>query len=139
MLQATHNRLLGLLPILLTVALKAYTPFFIKMGAIQLSDFSLLGLLQNPWYLGALAAFAGRVLAWQWTLARFPLSFAYPFNGIHFITVLCLGVFVFDEALSSQQVAGAALILAGLVLMATTRPRPAHQPPPTHDAAHDKL
>lgn len=76
----------------------------------------LLKLLFNPWVIsGFLAAFLA-ALSWMLAMARFDLSYAYPFMSLAFVLVLMLSGVIFGEAVTLPKVVGLALIVGGIVL-----------------------
>jgi drug/metabolite transporter (DMT)-like permease len=76
------------------------------------------GLLQNGYFLLALAAYFILALLWVWVLSFTPLSRAYPFVALAFVLTPVLGGLLFGEALSVRLLAGIAAILCGLLLVA---------------------
>jgi drug/metabolite transporter (DMT)-like permease len=77
-----------------------------------------LGLLQNGYFLLALAVYLILALLWVWILSFTPLSRAYPFVAFAFVLTPLLGGLMFGEALSVRLLAGIAAILLGLLLVA---------------------
>jgi drug/metabolite transporter (DMT)-like permease len=76
------------------------------------------GLLQNGYFLLALATYLILALLWMWVLSFTPLSRAYPFVALAFVLTPVLGGLLFGEALSVRLLAGIAAILCGLLLVA---------------------
>lgn len=76
----------------------------------------------SPWVLGGLAVFAGSAVAWLATLSRVPLSVAYPFNALGYIGILLASVFVLHERATAGTWAGSALVVSGLIMVATSQP-----------------
>ena len=77
-----------------------------------------LGLLQDGYFLVALAVYLILALVWVWILSFTPLSRAYPFVAFAFVLTPVLGGLIFGEALSVRLFAGIAAILLGLLLVA---------------------
>jgi drug/metabolite transporter (DMT)-like permease len=75
-------------------------------------------LLQNGYFLLALATYLILALLWVWVLSFTPLSRAYPFVALAFVLTPVLGGLLFGEALSFRLLAGIAAILGGLLLVA---------------------
>jgi drug/metabolite transporter (DMT)-like permease len=69
-------------------------------------------------FLSALVLYFALSLLWVWILSFTPLSRAYPFVALAFAITPVLGGLLFAEQLSVRLVAGIAVILAGLVLVA---------------------
>jgi drug/metabolite transporter (DMT)-like permease len=76
----------------------------------------LLDLLVNPWVVACLAAGFIAALSWFVALSSLPLSRAYPFVAGSFALVLVLSAIVFDERMTGPKIAGACLIVAGLII-----------------------
>lgn len=74
-------------------------------------------LLLNPWVISAFAAAFGASLFWMAAISRLPISKAYPFMALNFVFVMALAVFLFNESLSQQKVAGTALIVLGVLVL----------------------
>jgi drug/metabolite transporter (DMT)-like permease len=62
--------------------------------------------------LGAVVA----AFAWIAAISKLELSRAYPFVSASFVFVLILSAVIFDESLTFFKVAGATLIVAGLII-----------------------
>ena len=77
-----------------------------------------MALLQNGYFLGALTLYFALSLLWVWILSFTPLSRAYPFVALAFAVTPILGGLLFAEQLSVRLIAGIAVIMAGLVLIA---------------------
>jgi multidrug transporter EmrE-like cation transporter len=79
---------------------------------------SLLNLLQNWQFLAAVAIYFLLTIVWVWILRVVPLSRAYPFVALAFALAPLLGSFWFGEPLPVRLLAGLAIILCGLSLVA---------------------
>lgn len=79
----------------------------------------LLGLLVSPTFLLAILLYAALSAYWVWLLSFIPLSRAYPFVALAFVLTLASGVIIFSEPLSWRLVTGGALIVLGLLVIAT--------------------
>jgi drug/metabolite transporter (DMT)-like permease len=77
-----------------------------------------VALLQNSYFLAALAAYFVLAILWVWILSFTPLSRAYPFVALAFAITPILGGILFGEPLSLRLAAGIAVILCGLLLVA---------------------
>jgi drug/metabolite transporter (DMT)-like permease len=94
-----------------------------KLAALRLPQESsaadrALSLLQDGYFLVALAVYLILALVWVWILSFTPLSRAYPFVAFAFVLTPVLGGLMFGEALSVRLFAGIAVILLGLLLVA---------------------
>lgn len=75
-------------------------------------------LLLNPWVLSGIAAtfFAG--VSWMLALTKFQLSYAYPFTSLVYMLVLASGVVFFRDAMSAGRLAGTAVVMLGVLMIA---------------------
>lgn len=74
-------------------------------------------LLQNGFFLAALALYFALSVVWVWILGFTPLSRAYPFVALAFAVTPLLGALLFAEPLSARLVGGIVVILFGLILV----------------------
>jgi drug/metabolite transporter (DMT)-like permease len=89
--------------------------------AAQQSDSLLhtaLALARNPYFLAGLATYALGFSAWLVVLARARYSSANLYFSLHYVLMLGIAVVVFKEQLTLTRCAGAALIVAGVALVA---------------------
>jgi multidrug transporter EmrE-like cation transporter len=73
-----------------------------------------LGLLNNLYFLSALALYAGFALLWVWILSFTPLSRAYPFVALAFALTPLLAGSLFGETISLRLITGLFFIICGL-------------------------
>lgn len=74
----------------------------------------------NVWIVAGLALYLAGTLLWIRALSGAPLTVVYPFSALTFVLVNLLAVAWLGERLSLQGLAGTALVLAGLFLLATS-------------------
>ena len=72
----------------------------------------------TPGVIVGLMLYGVGTLLWLTALGRVELSQAYPFVGIGFALTTLAGWWLFGEQLSAYRVAGIALIIGGIVLVA---------------------
>jgi multidrug transporter EmrE-like cation transporter len=111
--------------VLCTVLLTVYGQIVIKWrvleaGAlpeesVQKIDF-LARLILNPWILSGLAAALLASLTWMAAMTKLPLSHAYPFTTLAFVLVMVLSGLFFHEAITPLKMAGAALVVLGIIV-----------------------
>lgn len=102
----------------LSVACQLGAVILLKMFAQQDGEtYSLLRVLLHPYFWLALLCLAGQAFTWQLVLRRFPLSFAYPFNGLIYPGALLLGYLFFSEPVSAAKLLGVMLIIGGVWVM----------------------
>jgi drug/metabolite transporter (DMT)-like permease len=78
----------------------------------------LLSLVQNAYFLTAIALYVALTVLWVWILTFTPLSRAYPFVALAFAITPLLAGFVFGEAVTTRLMLGIGFILCGLLLVA---------------------
>jgi drug/metabolite transporter (DMT)-like permease len=76
----------------------------------------------SPWVIGGLAIFGVSAIAWLATLARVPLSVAYPFNALGYLVILISSVVVLDERVSVWTWVGSLLVITGLLVVVISAP-----------------
>ncbi|MET9804031.1 hypothetical protein [Streptomyces sp. NPDC006368] len=69
----------------------------------------------TPWVVLGLTVFAVSALAWMSTLARVPLSVAYPFNALGYLLIVLAGSTLLHERTSLWTWAGSLLVVIGLI------------------------
>jgi drug/metabolite transporter (DMT)-like permease len=74
----------------------------------------------NGWLVLALAIYGFTTLLWIWVLRHAPLYLAYPFMGLAFLIVPCLGWLFLDEPIKVNTILGGALILSGIAVASYT-------------------
>ncbi|MEA2948599.1 MAG: hypothetical protein QOI40_3929 [Alphaproteobacteria bacterium] len=79
----------------------------------------LLSIVLNSYFLGAMVLYGGLTILWVWVLTFTPLSRAYPFVALAFAITPLLGGLVFGEPIGLRLMLGIALILGGLLLVAS--------------------
>jgi len=77
-----------------------------------------MGILVTPTLLSALVVYALATLLWIFTLRQWPLTIAYAAQALTIVIVPAAGVAIFGETMSTLQYLGAAIILAGLAVLA---------------------
>jgi drug/metabolite transporter (DMT)-like permease len=76
----------------------------------------------SPWVLLGLVVFAVSAVAWLATLSRLPLSIAYPFNALGFVTILTASALILHEKTNIWTWIGTLAVVGGLVLVVLTKP-----------------
>jgi multidrug transporter EmrE-like cation transporter len=113
--------------ILLSVAITAAAQLVLKVGmtnpAVQrligqgLSP-RLIGVFFDPYVIGGLFLYFGAAMMWLFVLAKFEVSYAYPFVALGFVLTALAGWLLFDDAMSLARASGILLICVGVVLVA---------------------
>lgn len=119
-----------MVPIVASVALVVVAQVVLKIGASSLTaldraslkrPFSLAWrIVRIPGVVIGLALYAASSLLWIFVLARTPLSYAYPFLGLSYVGVAVVSVAFLKERFSALQWIGLALVVAGVIAVATS-------------------
>lgn len=113
--------------ILLSVAITAAAQLVLKVGMTsppvqRLIDqgFSprLIGIFLDPFVIGGLFLYFGAAMMWLFVLAKFEVSYAYPFVALGFVITALAGWLLFDDTMSTGRALGTLLICAGVILVA---------------------
>jgi drug/metabolite transporter (DMT)-like permease len=92
-----------------------------KMGVTGRSS---LAELVNPMIFLGFGAYAAGTMLWLYGLSKAPLYSVYPFTLLTFVLVGIMSVFVLGERPTPLVMAGAAVIVAGVVLVALGTEKP---------------
>jgi multidrug transporter EmrE-like cation transporter len=114
--------------ILLSVSLSGFAQVSFKLGVSSaaaraaMADGSvtstLLAFGQSPAVIIGLGMYGIGTLIWLNVLSRMDLSLAYPFVGLSFLITALLGYCFFHEPFHVGRIAGTALVVAGVILVA---------------------
>ncbi len=91
-----------------------------KQAALTVHAFSLWAVFTNPFYVMSIIFLAAQAVTWQIALRAYPLSFAYFVKSGIFVNILLLSHFVFHETVSTGNMLGAGLIIAGILVLTRT-------------------
>jgi len=109
------------------VLLNTFAQLLLKKGAdvVGRFDFSparvldaLLSYAVNPYVLGGLACYVVSVVVWLAALSRVEVSVAYPMLSLGFALNALLAWWLLGEAVTAQRLAGIAIIIVGVTLVA---------------------
>lgn len=84
-------------------------------GALEIA----MQVATSPLVIAGLACFGLSAIVWLFVLSRVPLSSAYPFVALGILVTVVAGSVLFAETVSLAKGAGVAMILAGILLVAT--------------------
>lgn len=70
------------------------------------------------WFIGAVVVMGVYAICWQQILQKIELSTAYMFKGMSIVFVMLLAYIFFDEAITWNNLLGAAIIILGIALYA---------------------
>lgn len=80
----------------------------------------LFKLALDPVVVGAVAMLVGAAVTWYFVVSRIPLSIAFAFAALSYPMVLAGAHFFLREAVSPTQILGNALIVIGILLVASS-------------------
>ena len=111
-----------------------------KLAALRTGEFAFtLGWLRTaalaPWIYLAIAGYLGAFVTWMTLLEHAPVGPAFAASHIDVVTVLVISVPLFGEHLAPARMAGAACIVAGILLLSRSEARPPLTSFPAADAA----
>lgn len=92
----------------------ACTSIFTKVASRQ----EMLSWPYLLWIASAIGVMGLYALLWQQVIARMPLSTAYMFKGTSLVFVLLISALLFGETITTSNLIGSAIIIAGIVLYA---------------------
>ncbi|MEE9455504.1 MAG: hypothetical protein V3V13_14155 [Paracoccaceae bacterium] len=114
------------LPIAVWIGL-ILTPVTISIGQILfklvsggIEEFSIATVARlalDPLFILAISIYAAATILWIFVLRAVPLSIAYSFMGITYMTVPVLSALFLNETLSLRSFIGAALIISGVLVV----------------------
>ena len=83
----------------------------------------LLRVFGAPWVYGAIIGYIGAFFTWMALLKRAPIGPAFAASHLEVVSVLILSAWLFGDALTPTRLAGAALIVAGIVCLGLAEDR----------------
>jgi uncharacterized membrane protein len=90
--------------------------FSSKTGANALAEGNRVGYLYVAFGYGFLAL---RGIVWLMLLRMMELSKAYPLQSVSYVLVIAMSFFIFNEQISTHQLIGCGLIIAGSLVVYT--------------------
>lgn len=114
----------ALLLALVSILLSSVGQLLLKQGLNSLQNPGLSALsflltaLTNLTVLSGLAAYGLGAIVWLLALRQSPLSLIYPLVSLSYVAVAAGSVLLLGEAMPPQRIAGLAVIILGVVLVA---------------------
>lgn len=130
---ASHTTLTTVLFIATSVCAGVAGQLALKHGMTLLGEQTLsaaafgsmiANMLTSPWVLLGLTCYVAGTFFWLMVLSRVDLSLAYPLLSTSYILVIATSWLLLGESVGILRVAGAATILAGVILVSRSRSRP---------------
>lgn len=109
------NKVAGLIVFVLLVA-SGQVLFKLSSKSVAEKGFSVIGLLQNPYLVAAVAIYGFCTLYWVWLLKDVELSRAYPFVSLTFVVVPLMSYFFLGERVGANNFISSLLIVAGVIV-----------------------
>ncbi len=103
--------------IFLSLSFQATAVVLGKTAALRMGSPTPGAFLANPWYFGALACLVLQAFFWQLVLREVQLFVAYLVTSLNYFLVLVASRVFFLERVTSLNVIGAAIIVAGVYLV----------------------
>ncbi len=107
---------LAVFAVTLAVGQALFKKVGLAMRGLPLGD-GLLAVARAPAFYGALTLYGFATLLWIWILSRVPLSQAYPWAAVGMVIVPLLGWYLYGERIAPVFWVGAALVMAGIVVI----------------------
>jgi drug/metabolite transporter (DMT)-like permease len=94
---------------------------FGKQAAISMPSITLFAVLSNHFYFLSMLCLGIQSIVWPIALQRYTLSFAYFYMSGSYAATLLISSYFFHEQITSYNVAGSTLIVAGVLIMLSGR------------------
>jgi drug/metabolite transporter (DMT)-like permease len=119
------SRTMLIVSILMSVSLAAVAQLTLKSGMDRVGDKGgvvtlMKGAASSPLVWLGLALFGLSALVWLVVLSKASLSFAYPFASLTYAIIIVADRFVLHQHVPPARWAGVAVIITGILLVATT-------------------
>ena len=117
------NKKLYLFGFLGLIAFDTFSQICFKMAAIKAEPFLieaewLIRVLETSWVYGAIIGYLGAFVIWMTLLRHAPIGPAFAASHLEVVGVMAVSAPLFGEALSSSQILGAVLVVAGVLCLA---------------------
>lgn len=105
------------------IVFDTFSQICFKMAALQGEPFLievewLTRIFQTPWVYGAILGYLGAFIIWMTLLRHVPVGPAFAASHLEVVGVIVISAPLFGEVLSSSQMFGALLVVAGVVCLA---------------------
>lgn len=106
----------------LLAAFDTLTQISFKLATLHTGAFApsrqwLKAAATSPWIYVAIVGYIGAFVAWMTLLEHAPVGPAFAASHVDVVTVLAISVPLFHERLTAPQLAGAALIVTGILCL----------------------
>lgn len=113
--------------IIINVIFNTVAQISLKNGISQIGVFSFTWnnllpitnkIIISPWIIFGMLTYVGSITIWLMVLSRIPVSMAYPMASLGYITSSVAAYYLFGENLTLTKIAGIAVIMLGVYLVA---------------------
>jgi drug/metabolite transporter (DMT)-like permease len=111
----TYNKSFLIALVILNICLQVASFTLVKFAANDADSY--ISIFINLFYLLALGFVALRAVVWQLILKRSELSKVYPVNSIVPVLILGVGVILFNEPITANNVVGSIVLMSGILLL----------------------
>lgn len=112
------DRMISYLLLLGNIVLLVTGQVLFKVGLARSGGLHWGKLVTSPAVLGGIMLYAVATILWFAVLTRLPLSIAYPMQAFAYVLAMIPAYFLFHESITASKVAGVAVILFGVYLLA---------------------
>ncbi len=95
----------------------------------EMSTDWIIRLFLHPWIYGSIIGYIGTYFTWLTLLKRLSIGASFAASHMEVVSVMLVSVWIFDEPLTLPKLAGAILILAGIMCLAFAEEKLAHSKP----------
>jgi drug/metabolite transporter (DMT)-like permease len=85
---------------------------------LEMSAAWLVRVFSHPWVYGAIAGYIGAFVTWMSLLKHAPIGPAFAASHLEVVTAMALSWWVFAEPVTTTQIVGDVVIVAGIVCLA---------------------
>ncbi len=103
--------------IFFAIVFQATAGFLMKLASQSVSNFALISLFTNPFFLAAFVALALQALVWLQALKHYPLSIAYPCLSLVNFVILFIAAVYFEESVTTMNFVGLTVISVGVLIL----------------------
>lgn len=112
------DRMISYLLLLGNIVLLVTGQVLFKIGLGRTGGLNWVKLATSPAVIGGVMLYAMATVLWFAVLTRMPLSVAYPMQAFAYVLAMVPAYFLFHESITASKVAGVAVILFGVYLLA---------------------
>ena len=120
-----------IISLVMALVLNATANLMIRAGAMAIKQqypdeaavpllLALKAAVVSPWMIGGVICFGLNLAAYSYALSELPVNWAYPIMvSVGYAIIVCGAAVWFSESLSTRQIVGVGVILAGVWIVAS--------------------